>query len=121
MGVKEIVSELSKLREEADKDWERLQASLRIEELCPGAFDHGSCTGSWQFLEDAVVYQIRKGNGDIVLFPFNDVPDSFKDEEIQRRGIKRGEPGRGPIEKALIRYANAKAYRERKEAKVNVD
>tara|TARA_R100001163_G_C4907250_1_gene93166 strand:+ start:77 stop:442 length:366 start_codon:yes stop_codon:yes gene_type:complete len=121
MGVKEIVSEISKMREEADKDWERLQASLRIEELCPGAFDHGSCTGSWQFLEGAVVYQIKKGNGDIVLFPFNNVPDSFKDEEIQRRGIKRGEPGRGPIERTLIQYANVKAYRERREAKVNVD
>jgi hypothetical protein len=72
-------------------------------------------------LEDAVVYQIRKGNGDIVLFPFNNVPDSFKDEEIQRRGIRRGHSVGGPIETALIRYANAKAYREREEAKVNVD
>jgi hypothetical protein len=113
--IKEQMEMISGLREEVNENWKKLDVSLRIEQLCPDAFEHGSCKASWQFVENAVVYQIKKGNGDIVLFPFNDVPDEFKNEEIERRDLNRQQFGRSPIEKALIRYKNNK-YRQAKQA-----
>jgi hypothetical protein len=113
--IKEQMEMISGLREEVNENWKKLDVSLRIEQLCPDAFEHGSCKASWQFVENAVVYQIKKGNGDVVLFPFNDVPDEFKNEEIERRALNHQQFGRGPIEKALIRYKNNK-YRQAKQA-----
>ena len=113
--IKEQMEMISGLREEVNENWKKLDVSLRIEQLCPDAFEHGSCKASWQFVENAVVYQIKKGNGDIVLFPFNNVPDEFKNEEIERRDLNRQQFGRGPIERALIRYKNNK-YRQAKQA-----
>ena len=115
--IKEQMEMLSELREQANEDWKKLDVSLRIEQLCPDAFEHGSCKPSWQIVEDAVVYQIKKGNGDIVLFPFNDVPDEFKNEEIERRDLNRNQQfGNGPIERKLIGYKNNK-YRQAQQAR----
>ena len=113
--IKEQMEMISGLREEVNENWKKLDVSLRIEQLCPDAFEHGSCKASWEFVENAVVYQIKKGNGDIVLFPFNDVPDEFKNEEIQRRSLNYQQFGKGPIEKALLGYKNKK-YRQAKQA-----
>lgn len=114
--IKEQMEMISGLREEVNENWKKLDVSLRIEQLCPDAFEHGSCKTSWEFVENAVVYQIKKGNGDVVLFPFNDVPDEFKNEEIQRRDLNRNQQfGRGPIERKLIGYKNNK-YRQAKQA-----
>lgn len=114
--IKEQMEMISGLREEVNENWKKLDVSLRIEQLCPDAFEYGSCKTSWEFVENAVVYQIKKGNGDVVLFPFNDVPDEFKNEEIQRRDLNRNQQfGRGPIERKLIGYKNNK-YRQAKQA-----
>ena len=113
--IKEQMEMISGLREEVNENWKKLDVSLRIEQLCPDAFEHGSCKASWEFVENAVVYQIKKGNGDVVLFPFNNVPDEFKNEEIQRRALNYQQFGRGPIERKLIGYKNNK-YRQAKQA-----
>lgn len=55
-----------------------LHSSLRLQDFCPAAFEHGPCTvggrGNVQHApEDAVVY-IKQGNGALIEFPMLSFP-----------------------------------------------
>ena len=121
-----LFNNLREKREQTAELYDKLDRSLALQDLCPVAFEHGSCKAGWVVEESGqdrnAVFRITRGDGSTITFPFDEVPDTFKLEEAAKRditGIRRPHFHKtsfnGPIGKALIDFMEERRLKQKKQ------
>jgi len=88
MKYDEELKKLFELRKKSNDGMVALKRSLQIEDMCPSAFEHGTCKAGWRTDENRnPVFGIVRGDGSTITFSFDEVPDFFKLEEAAKLGI----------------------------------
>jgi len=74
------LTSINELRAKLDEKYEALARSLAIIKLCPDAFDHGrvhSHVRGTPHKPKEMEWVLKKGNGELMVFPLLDVPESL--------------------------------------------
>ena len=119
--IKNTLSDMFEKRERANDLYSQLNHSLALQELCPIAFEHGTCTAAWGTDEfRGAVFQISRSDDSTITFSFDDVSDFFKLQEASRRGITGNRfqhiryptpQMNGPIGQALVKFMRLRRRR----------
>ena len=119
--IKKTLSDMFEKRERANDLYSQLNHSLALQELCPIAFERGTCSAGWKTNEAREpIFQISRSDDSTITFSFDDVSDFFKLQEASRRGItgNRFQHVRyptpqmnGPIGQALVKFMRLRRRR----------